>query len=339
MKYQDLTPEDWDFLEDPDYKSGGFPSIVLTANGNDKAILHLFRDKAGNFHFAIEVPTLQPNDVDDPGVNGLQVNVAEYRFHEGSVAKFIDLTCSIKGFIKEFTEIVREISKAILDERVHPLNAVKHSIASWISFWAYKRESVLSEEEQIGLICELLFFERLCPLNLDLALDSWKGPKGETHDFSFTNWGIEVKGTRKKGHVHTINGIGQLVPSTGKSLGFVSFVVTSGILENSNSLNLPSLIERIATDWFGGRPALLVNFHELLARIGYSPLHVDLYQSFNIEVHSSTFFEVDDTFPKLTQSMLVKPLNTRISKIRYDISLEGFSGLDFRKMALDSLIL
>lgn len=334
MNYLELTAEVWSSLKAPDYESGGYPSIMLGIDESEKSFLHLFKDKNGYYHLAIEASDLQPKDIDDPGVNGLQVKVVDYRFQGGSTTRFIDLTCSIAGYIEEFTEIVREISKAILVDKEQPVNAVNQRINNWISFWANQRKEVLSEEDQIGLICELLFLKKLCALNSDKALSSWTGPLGEKHDFNFINWNFEVKGTRRKGRAHTVNGIEQLQSAYNKKLGFVSFMVSTGRDEKDNTINLPRLIEKIIHDYLKGKPNLVVRFNELLAGYGYNPIHRNEYINFNVEVNNAAFYEVDDNFPKLTINMLKEPLDNRVSKVRYEISLEGIAGLDFEEIRL-----
>lgn len=332
MNHLELTTETWSSLKAPDHESGGYPSIMLSINEGEKGFLHLFKDINGYYHFAIQDSDLRPKEIDDPSVNGLQVKVVDYRFQGGSTTRFIDLTCSIAGYIEEFTEIVKEISKAILVDKEKPVNAVNQIINNWISFWSNQRKELLSEEGQIGLICELLFFEKLCTLNSNKALSSWTGPHGEKHDFNFTDWNFEVKGTRRRLRKHTVNGIDQLNPTKDKGLGFVSVqLITSN---NERSINLPTLIERIIINHFLNSPQLHLRFNDLLAKTGYSPVHEEEYRKFNIEVLNSTLFKVDESFPRLTTNMLKEPLNIHVSSVTYDISLENHAGIDLMKISL-----
>ena len=332
MNYSELTPEIWGSLKSPDQVSGGYPSITLSNIEGKKSSLHIFKDKSGYYHFAIEAPGLEPKDLVDPGVNGLHLKLVDYQFQGGPIGRFIDLTCNITGYIEEFTEIVREIAKAILVDGEKPLNAVNQRIINWICFWAAQRKQILVEEDQIGLICELLFLETLCAVDPNEALNAWTGPLGDKHDFNFTDWNFEVKGTRKKGRIHIVNGIEQLDPPYNKRLGFVSFMVSSSKTEKEKSINLPELINKIKFEYLKDRPDLVIRFNELLAENGYSPIHRNEYIKFNVEVNAANLFEVDDDFPKLTHSMLSEPLDTRVSSVKYNISLEGIRSEEFYQL-------
>ena len=333
MDYKKLTAGKWDTLDIMGSLVSGYNSTWLSLNDGEKSDLHIFKDESGHNHLAIKAPGLRKGAVEDPGVNGLQVGLVQYKFGDGEVNQFIDIRCGIESYVQEFTEVVREIAHAILEDEEKPEKATKHIINNWVSFWANQRKDILSEEDQIGLICELLFLEKLCDLNSGKALSTWTGPLGEKHDFNFTDWNFEVKGTRKKGRIHTVNGIDQLQPSYNKKLGFVSFMVSAGRTNKENTTNLPELIERITHDYLMDKPNLVVRFNELLAGNGYNPVHRNEYIKFNVEVNTATFYGVDDDFPKLTSSMLHEPLDTRVSKVRYDISLEGITGLNFEEIS------
>lgn len=332
MNYKELNRETWSLLKSPDYESGGYPSITLELEANKSAFLHLFKDRSGYYHFAIEASCLQAKDITKPSVNGLKIQLVNYRFHDGPITQFIDLTCSISGYIEEFTQIVREISESILLDKEKPYDAVNQTINTWISFWSNKRKETLSEEEQIGLICELITLNKLCNINSGTALKTWIGPLGEKHDFNFSDWNFEVKGTRNSKRIHTINGIDQLDLPPNKSLAFISFQLTTS--NNEHSINLPNLIKSIIKNHFENKPDLTVTFNELLSGAGYSPVHNEEYKKFNVEILGSMFYNVDESFPKLTSSNLNEPLNSRITDIRYKISLEGLSGVNLNDLKL-----
>lgn len=330
MDYRKLTTDTWKGLDKNGDLITGYKSCWLALSDDDESKLHIFKDKLGQCHFAVKETEKSKTDIEDPKVNGLQLHLTSYRFENGKVSQFIDLTCSISGYLDEFTEVVREISKLILEDGEPPLNAVNQVINKWISFWSNQRKETLSEEDQVGLICELITLNRLCKINPVNALKTWSGPLGGKHDFNFSDWNVEVKGTRKSQKVHTINGIDQLKPFYNKQLAFISFQLTTS--SNENAINLPDLIGSLVKNHFENRPDLTVRFYELLAGAGYSPVHEEEYRRFKVEVIDSAFFEVDEGFPKLNSNMLNEPLNTRILTLRYDISLEGVSGTDFNEI-------
>ncbi|MCX2743664.1 PD-(D/E)XK motif protein [Mangrovivirga sp. M17] len=328
MNYKKLVTNTWGQLETRGNIFEGYKSLWLSLNDKEESDLHIFKDESGHYHLAIKAPGLSKETIEDPRVNGLQISLSKYSFGDGNVYQFIDIKCSIQGFLHEFTEVVREVAHEILLEGKLPEKAVKKVIDNWISFWANQCKNILSEDEQIGLICELLFLKKLCELNFQKSLNTWKGPLGDKHDFNFTDWNIEVKGSRKKGRVHTINGIEQLQPNGNKNLGFVSFSISIDKNKSENSINLLKIIEELKNKYFDLNPDLVVQFNDLLSSYGYSPVYQNEYSKLNFEVNSSHFYIVDDEFPKLTLNMINQNLDTRVSKITYDISLEGLIGQD-----------
>jgi len=334
MNYNNLTADIWNDLDISGSLVSGYKSAWLSLSDNEESDLHIFKDELGHYHLAIKVSGLRSNDIEDPGVNGLQVSLAQYRFGDGEVNQFIDVRCAMESYLHEFTEVIKEIAHNILMDEEKPRKAIKHVISSWVSFWANLRKEILSEEDQIGLLCELLLLEKLCIVNSRKALNAWTGPLGEKHDFNFTDWNFEVKGTRRKGRIHTVNGIEQLQPLPNKKLGFVSFMVSLGHTDSENTISLPRLIEKITHDNLNGKPALVARFNELLAVSGYNPVHREDYIEFDVGINRATFYEVDDDFPRLTTNMFNDPLNTRVTKVRYDISLEGIKGLGFDKISI-----
>lgn len=331
MNYKSLNIKTWENLKSTGDLASGYQSIWLSVQDRVESNLHIFKDRTGYSHFAIEATNINKYDIEIPNVNGLQVLLISYKFNNGKVSQFIDIICNISGYLEEFTEVVKEIAKAILENGESPLDAVNQTISSWISFWSRQRRELLSEEELVGLICELLILNNLCKINPNIALKSWAGPLGEKHDFNFTDWTIEVKGTRKAERTHIINGIDQLKPYKDKQMAFVSFLVAKS--DNVNSVNLPVLIESLVKNFFKKQPELTIRFNELLSEGGYNPIHSEEYKKFNVEIAESTFFEVNEDFPKLTSEMINQPLSNRISAVKYNITLDGMAGIDLSNLS------
>ena len=84
--------------------------------------------------------------------------------------QLIDLCCNFSGYLEEFTEVVKEITKSIFEENELPLSAVNKVIRNWKSFWANQNKHVLSEKELIGLICELVVLKKILEIILHWRL-------------------------------------------------------------------------------------------------------------------------------------------------------------------------
>ncbi len=331
MDYKKLSIYSWKELEKSGNVSFGYRSMWLSDNDQEAGLIHIFQDEKSNFHLAIEVLDSNPNKIEDPAINGLTVQLKKYRLDDEKVSSFIDIQCNLQNYLKEFTEVSKEITRNIVEGNENPYEVVARVIRNWKSFWANKNTNILSEEQIIGLICELKVLQRFILINKSNALKTWTGPSGEKHDFNFTDWSLEVKGTRSADVIHTVNGIDQLKCLANKKLGFISFLIS--VTDTNNSVSLPGVIEDIKVDLVN-RPDLIIFFYQLLAQWGYSPIHADDYNNFKIEILESTFFEVNDLFPSLTSDKLNAPLNNRITSVRYDISLEGLAGRKFDEVNL-----
>ncbi|NNF32971.1 MAG: PD-(D/E)XK motif protein [Saprospiraceae bacterium] len=328
MNYRELSTDTWQNLDKGGDLLRGYKSRFIGKN-DTSSTLHIFKDDSDHFHFVIEAPRIRPDDVKDPQVNGLQIQLAKYRLENGNINQYIDLKCTVSVYLEEFTEIVREITELILEESAHPLEAVNRIVDNWISFWSNLRKPILSEEKQIGLICELLTLDKIAHFDSKKALSAWTGPLGDKHDFNCLDWNIEVKGTKQSERTHEINGIDQLKPSDKKQLALISLRLINS--ENDNSFNLTTLVKSISKNHFDSS-SLFTKFKELLASAGYNPVHEKEYVNHNYELLEAVFYEVTKEFPKLTSDMLSIAPDNRVSSIRYTINLEGLRGIPFHEV-------
>ena len=101
----------------------------------------------------------------------------------------------------------------------------------------------------------------------------------EMYDFTFSDWVFEVNGTRKEGHIHTINGLDQLKPPSGKYLALISFLATKS--DDFISQSLQNLIDDIEAKYLNGKADLIEQFYKLLTRCGYSRIHKEEYRKQN----------------------------------------------------------
>lgn len=332
MNYNKFVNSTWDSLDDTGNSVAGYHAEYLTKNDHGESDILIFKDEKKKLHLVVFDEKIRKSELIEPKVNGLNIKLAKYRFQNVKVKQFIDLECNLSEYQNEFSEIVREVAENILIRRERPINAINNVINNWRYFWATQIRDILSEEEQIGLICELVVLERLCTVNTQNALDSWKGPLKEKYDFIFSEWALEVKGTRSHGHIHKINGLNQLRPPNGKSLALISFLVSR--TNNASSKGLQDHIEEIIKECFMQKKDLIGRFYELLVKYGYSKVHEEEYRNIKFDVYDGRLYLVDGTFPRLTSDDLIKPLNNRISDLHYKIDLEGMNGEEFANISI-----
>jgi|GEM_PF-4967501 len=336
MNFQNLNIDVWKGLNSSGTVNIGYKGVWLSTDDESESTLHIFKDEFGNFHFAIEVSEdTNPKKIIEPKVNGLNVTLSSYLLGSRVQRRFIDIRCNINSYLPEFTKVTKEICAEILLCEKAPLVAVNEIIKKWIVFWDNQSSRVLSEEEQIGLLCELTVLRMLSNTNPEKAVNGWVGPFDERHDFMLEKASIEVKGTRSGSRTHTINGVDQLLPFPGKDLLFVSFLVSRS--DETNAISLPDAIGKLYNA-LQDYPTLIIRFNELLSNTGYSPLNADEYETFRFLISDSQCYWVNSTFPFLSRHNLSSPLMERISSIRYDITLEGISGTPAEKMGWEQIL-
>lgn len=332
MYYKNLNINTWNELDKTGDIVTGYYGIFLSQTEGEKSDLLIFKDESENLHFVIADDSVTKKEIIDPKVNGLKIELKKYKFQNIGIKQFVDLECSLKAYINEFTEVVKEISEKILVGKELPVKSVTAIINNWKSFWASRIKQILSEEEQIGLICELKVLKKLCEINLVNALKSWKGPLSEKYDFIFSGWVFEIKGTRKEGHIHTINGLDQLKPPSEKQLALISFLATKS--GNADAESLQDWIEDIESKSLRNKADMIEQFYELLTGYGYSRIHKEEYKKSKFDIYDGKFFTVDEDFPKITSDHLKEPLDSRISEICYTVDLEGLSSEAFEDIQI-----
>lgn len=180
--------------------------------------------------------------------------------------------------------------------------------------------SGLSTEEQVGLFGELAALLSLAHYtNARNALQAWRGPDREEHDFGLPLCDLEIKTTLAEKRTHWINSLTQLTASPGRPLFVVSIQLTAPGAEVTASLL--DLVD--ATRAFPGMPGVQLN--QMLEAAGYYDGHADLYGTHWRFRTLAAFFHVDEGFPALTTARLFSsvPASQRVEDVHYRISLEG----------------
>lgn len=170
---------------------------------------------------------------------------------------------------------------------------------------------------EIGLFGELWLLNRLLA-DSPTHIGAWVGPMAEEHDFVFPFAAVECKSTSGERRSHVINGLGQLESTDDCPLFLLSFQFTRASGERGQSL--PSAVGR-ARSLAAGRAA---DLETLLDAAGWRDEDALLYRSRWVLRSEPRFFEVDDSFPRLTVADLSgSPHLQRISEINYRIDLTG----------------
>ena len=179
-----------------------------------------------------------------------------------------------------------------------------------------ERRSLPSEEQQVGLMGELLFLQALAnERGLDAAVRSWRGPRGEEHDFGTTDTDLEVKTTLSEEREHWISNLRQLVRTGDRPLYLVSVQLTRAGGESGWSL--PQLIDNLRSL---GRST---DLEKLLRETVYSDDLRDLLTDRWTLRTEPAFYEVTDDFPAITPARLkaAVPAAHLVVDLRYRLRL------------------
>lgn len=180
----------------------------------------------------------------------------------------------------------------------------------------------LSDDQQLGLAGELLTLLALADeTGPDEALESWRGPMSEEHDFGLTDSDVEVKVTLNERRKHWISSLTQLVPTGDRPLYLLSIQLTpSGA---GTGWSLPILIEMVRKIPAMHREALDL----VIASARYRDEDADLYRARWTLRTNPEFFLVDDQFPKITQEIIEStvPSSQRVTDVRYRVDLTGLT--------------
>ena len=180
------------------------------------------------------------------------------------------------------------------------------------------RDGRLSDEEQKGLIGELVVLEKhLIPvLGISTAVRCWKGPLGTPKDFEIGRTCIEAKARRGTATPHVkISSEHQLDSADSDNLFLHVTEITAATDDTGDPVTISKIVERLHAIIADQDPATVDLFEALLAAIGFD--WDDDYSDKRWLIGREDLFEVRDDFPRITPFMYPGG----VSDLRYSISL------------------
>lgn len=219
-------------------------------------------------------------------------------------------------FISMASDIIEYSKNEITHE--YALNKVLHRYSQWLKLLEHKRSTLLSANEQKGLLAELLFLRDVIELGTDPAdaLVGWVGPDGADQDFVYADGWHEIKSTEVSSDSVFISSVEQLDASAPGEL--VVYRIDKCAPAQSGSITLHKTVRSIY-EMIADRPSTINGFLSKLASAGY--IDMQEYDNFHFVVSSKQHYEVDDTFPKLRRVDLPR----EITGAEYRISLPSIA--------------
>ena len=233
-----------------------------------------------------------------------------------------------EAFLKVCLDIIKVLQTAPVNQQ---RNATILRLERWAYFFQGKRLG-LTEEEQKGLIAELLCFQRIALRSLTpkAALQSWTGPQQAVHDFSFGKTAIEVKSNRGAGTpTITINSATQLSVNDNERLFlYVVEVNQEPSRAEGHSLNDYVRQTRALLD----SPLDALEFDLKLSQIGFE--ETDNYSGTAWSIGAIRQFIVPENFPHIDESSL----DPAISSVTYKVNLNHCGTFEISEDALLKIV-
>lgn len=318
MNYKLFKSEDFEAIP----KGEKINARVLDLEKNKQIKVFVFREEEGIYSCLLPVHQTTEKL---PELKGLNIQYQEFKMPGKEMCSYVLLECRIQAYLDNYTEILKEIIEELDNGKLNVVKCIDLVISRWRHFLSEPGRIILEEEEIIGLIGELLLLDKVIDEYHHDGIHYWVADRGE-EDFIKTNKIIEVKSTLKEKHEHIINGIDQLliIPETNKYILSLLFFKTN----SENSITLPEIIGK-CSEKISGNPQIVEAFLKKLKLRRYDLRDAKLYMDYKYKCLKGGYFYINDTFPKLTTSELRLPLNSRISKVRYTLDLEGLFNHDF----------
>lgn len=196
-------------------------------------------------------------------------------------------------------------------------SSVLRRLRRWQQMLDRAKTNLLTRQEQIGLVGELLFLRDImgAAIGVSLATLTWGGPDGDEQDFHYHGTAVEVKSRLiSSDSVISVSSATQLDPSGGpvvlccQSISIADKDETAGV-----SLN--ELVKQIRSDLSGTGGGAVDRFEAILLLSGYESRSE--YDAPSWKLASRDYFSVEHDFPSLRASTV--PIG--ISQVRYKLSI------------------
>lgn len=187
-------------------------------------------------------------------------------------------------------------------------------IRGWQEFMKRDRSGVLSAEEEVGLVGELMVLKDLMVAGISApdAVESWVGPEDGIHDFSIGNGGVEAKATLAPiGFIAEIGSLDQLDDSLYQPL----FVAAVRLSQSTSGKTLPEIVDEIVEDTRESGITQLLEGRLLSA--GYVGSMREYYAR-RFAMKELSYRQVGESSPRLTRSNVP----SAIQRVKYALDLD-----------------
>lgn len=280
---------------------------LTTGHANSAGELRIFEDVDGQMGLFIPLGSLDPSTI-GPDRESRAITL---QMLKSSNPRTLELRLENSALESVFHVFVDTYLKKVRSDPERAASLAADQLKRWRALFLPASRNSLSEEEEIGILCELQELQVLLEDEGEEAFYRWTGPGRQAHDFRFEDRAIECKATRISTGLHvTINGSRQLSPEPGRRL----FLVVRKYESSPNGeFTLREVVHELARDSRVPTDELLKN----LAAVGFSLTGVDQQREHRYRLTQRSVFEIGPGFPRL----LVDDPSDRINQVKYSIDL------------------
>lgn len=251
---------------------------------------------------------------------GVSASVEDLAIADKPVSSWIVVVCRDSRYWEPFLAFAKSLDQELAGKNEDNVTIVLRVLQRWRWLWSVD-PTRLTHEMVIGLVGELWFLLRWA--GISKALSSWTGPEGHLHDFAGGGLAVEVKTAQSsglKGPVHKISNLQQLAtPANGKLYLFSLTVAPDQSAGNSLSKLVDVGLKALEND-----PYQQDLFRKKLANAGLAG-PVTKEHDFSFRVLSEQIFDIDATFPALTESSFKNGIPPAVTAVSYELDLSACS--------------
>lgn len=261
------------------------------------------RNYPGQYIFALTADDGCPEPPNPPKLNGIDASL-ERLPNDG--ARLV-LTLEDHDQFDIFGALCGHLLHATAD---HPRGAngpglllVLRRLADWHNMLRRRREGLLTSEEIIGLVGELLFLhDQVVPrAGVSNAVAAWRGAHRDEQDFAFGTSQIEVK-TQLSTSDHRLLISSEAQLDTAGSRLLLCHQTIARAPAGGGAVSLNTLIAHLMREATSAGPLVLEQLETALEACRYT--WREEYDEAEWLLTDRRLFEVRDTFPRLTPAML-----------------------------------
>jgi hypothetical protein len=247
-------------------------------------------------------------------------------------SEMLEVSTANRLLFREFYGFCCTVADRVQLDGQPAAKAVAETLRAWAAL--IRQKSLLSLEQQVGLMGELLFLKRLAStISWKAAAESWRGPEAQEHDFTLNKIDIEVKTTLAERRLHQIESMTQLLPKLNRPLVLVSIQLTPST--GKDSLSLSQLVASVLATASTEAPGSVDSLREQLTWIGWSDDDAPTYGQRHQLRTAFAAIPVDGSCPAIVPATLSAALDvnlrSRIERLSYVIDVDGLGELDGTK--------